>query len=111
LKIHGDLDALNKKLNQAIAARDKLASNGQQSAAANLDRVIGDLVQLQIHSSEGTLLHEAKLRSHLAYLAADIDLGYARPTAAEYSVFQQLDQEEKAGEQKLDAAIAAVSSQ
>jgi photosystem II stability/assembly factor-like uncharacterized protein len=110
LKIHADLDALNKKLNQAIAVRDKLASSGQQSAAANLDRVIGDLVQLQIHSSEGTLLHEAKLRSQLAYLAADVDLAYARPTAAEYSVFQELDQEEKAGEQKLDAAIAAASS-
>ena len=110
LKIHADLDALNKKLNQAIAVRDKLASGGQQSAAADLDRIIGDLVQLQVHSSEGTLLHQAKLRSHLAYLAADADLAYARPTAAEYSVFQQLDQEEKAGEQKLDAAIAAASS-
>ena len=110
LKIHADLDSLNKKLNEAIALRDKLASSGQQSAAADLDSVIGDLVQLQIHSSEGTLLHEAKLRSHLAYLAADTDLSYARPTSAEYSVFQHLDQEEKAGEQKLDAAIAAAGS-
>ncbi|MGC1106837.1 MAG: hypothetical protein WA876_09885 [Candidatus Acidiferrales bacterium] len=107
LKIHADLDSLNKKLNQAIALRDKFASSGQQSSAADLDRIIGNLVQLQIHSSEGTLLHEAKLRSYLAYLAADIDLSYARPTSAEYSVFQQLDQEEKAGEQKLDAAMAS----
>jgi photosystem II stability/assembly factor-like uncharacterized protein len=109
LKIHADLDSLNKKLNQALALRDKLASSGQQSSAADLDRIIGDLVQMQIHSSEGTLLHEAKLRSYLAYLAADIDLDYARPTQAEYDVFQQLDQQEKAGEQKLDAAMAAAN--
>jgi hypothetical protein len=58
-------------------------------------------------SSEGDSLHETKLRSHLAYLDSDIDLAYARPTPAEYSVFRQLDQEAKAGEQKLDAAMAA----
>lgn len=109
LKIHADLDSLNKKLNQAIALRDKLASSGQQSSAAELDRIIGNLVQLQIHSSEGTLLHEAKLRSYLAYLAADVDFAYARPTPAEYAVFQQLDQEEKTGEQQLDAAMASAS--
>ncbi len=109
LKIHGDLDSLNKKLNQALALRDKLASSDQQSAAANLDRIIGDLVQMQIRSSEGDLLHEAKLRSHLAYLAGDIDLAYARPTQAEYEVFQQLDQQEKAGEQQLDAAMASAN--
>ena len=109
LKIHADLDSLNRKLNQAIALRNKLASSGQQSTAADLDRIIGDLVQMQIRSSEGELLHEAKLRSHLAYLAADIDLAYARPTRAEYEVFQELDQQEKAGEQKLDAAIASAN--
>ncbi|HEV2288507.1 MAG TPA: YCF48-related protein [Candidatus Acidoferrales bacterium] len=107
MKIHVALDTLNQKINKAIAVRDKLVASGRASAAADLDREIGDLVQLQIKSSEGSLLHETMLRSHLAYLAADIDLSYTRPTAAQYAVFDQLDQEAKAGEQKLDAAIAA----
>jgi photosystem II stability/assembly factor-like uncharacterized protein len=107
LKIHADLDALNKKLNQAIAVRDKLASSGQQATAASLDRAISNFVQLKMSSSEGDVLNPSKLRGHLAYLSADTELAYARPTPAEDSVFQQLDQEEKAAEQKLDAAIAA----
>jgi photosystem II stability/assembly factor-like uncharacterized protein len=107
LRIHADLDALDRKLNQAIALRDELASRRQLSRAADLDRIIGELVQLQIRSSEGDILHETKLRSSWAYLASDVDLAYARPTPAEYSVFRQLDQEEKAGEQKLDAAMAS----
>lgn len=109
LKIHTALDALNKDINRAIAVREKLVSNGHASAAADLDREIGNLVQLDIKSSEGSLLHETKLRSYLAYLAADIDLAYARPTAAQHAVFEQLDQEAKAGEQKLDAAIEAAN--
>jgi photosystem II stability/assembly factor-like uncharacterized protein len=113
MKIHVALDALNKRINEAIATRDKLQSSKKhesaeaQKAIADLDREIGDDVQLQIHSSEGSLLHETKLRSHLAYLAADIDLAYAKPTPAQYAVFEDLDQQAKSAEQKLDAAIAA----
>jgi len=62
---------------------------------------------MQIASGEGDSLHATKLRSDLAYLDGDIDLAYARPTLAEYSVFQQLDRKAEAGEQKLDAAMAA----
>ncbi len=114
LKIHYALDTLDKTINQAIAARDTLEAAvkehhvAEAKAAAALDalnREIANLVQLDIHSSEGSLLHETKLRSHLAYLAADVDLAYAKPTAAEYSVFQYLDQQAKEGEQNLEAAI------
>ncbi|HTU33126.1 MAG TPA: hypothetical protein VMF66_04925 [Candidatus Acidoferrum sp.] len=116
LKIHNSLDELDKKINEAIAARDKLRAGIRDhrltqaqagSALADLDREIGDTVQLQIKSSEGTLLHEAKLHSYIAYLAADVDLAYARPTDAEQQVFDTLDQQAKAAEQKLDAAISA----
>ena len=114
LKIHAALDTLDKTINQAIAARDKLESAvkehqpTQEKAAAairDLNGEIGDLVQLDILLSEGSLLHETKLRSHLAYLAADVDLAYAKPTAAEYAVFLYLDQQAKEGEQALEAAI------
>ena len=116
MKIHNALDSLDKKINEALAARDKLETGIHQhrltggqagKALADLNREIGEVVQMQIKSSEGTLLHEAKLHSHIAYLAADVDLGYTRPTQAQEQVFEALDQEAKAGEQKLDAAIAA----
>jgi photosystem II stability/assembly factor-like uncharacterized protein len=118
LKIHADLNALNKKINQAIAAREKLeaavkqhsASESQpEKAIADLSHEIGDVVQLQIQSSEGSLLHETKLRSYLAYLAADIGLAYTEPTAAQYAVFEVLDQQAKAAEQKLQEAMNAAT--
>lgn len=116
LKIHTSLDELDKKINEAIGVRDKLEAGMRghhlteaqaRPALADLSREIGDAVQLQIRSSEGTLLHEAKLHSYLAYLAASVELGYVRPTAAQEQVFDALDQQAKAAEQKLDADIAA----
>jgi len=115
LKIHDALDGLDKTINQAIAVRDKLQTAVRQhhmteaqsgKAIEDLNREIGNLVQLNIQSSEGSLLHETKLRSYLAYLAADIDLAYKKPTPAQYAVFQHLNQERRTGTQKLEAAIA-----
>jgi hypothetical protein len=60
---------------------------------------------MAMKSSEGSLLFETKLRDHLAYLESDIDLAYARPTAAQEAVFQQLDQQAKEAERKLEADI------
>jgi hypothetical protein len=37
---------------------------------------------------------------------ADIDLSYARPTAAHYAVFHDLDQQAKESEKKLEADVA-----
>ncbi len=115
LKIHAALDTLDRTLNQAIALRDQLdgavaagtlTKTRAQPALNALDADIADLVALQIQSSEGSLLHETKLRSHLAYLAADIDLSYDRPTQAEYAVFDHLERQAQAGERKLHADIA-----
>jgi photosystem II stability/assembly factor-like uncharacterized protein len=114
LQVHGQLDTLDTTLNRAIDARDALRTavgsrrpnKAQARALAALDGEIGNLVQMQIQSSEGSLLHETKLRSFLAYLAADIDNAYAKPTPSEYDVYTELAQEAKAGEQKLEAAIA-----
>ncbi|HEX5206958.1 MAG TPA: hypothetical protein VFW10_04085 [Steroidobacteraceae bacterium] len=115
MQIHGALDTLDKTLDQAIAARQKLtaavahhrvAEDKAHDALAALDKAIGTYVQLDLHASEGPLLHETKLRSHLAYLAADIDLAYERPTAAEHQVFNDLNREAQTGEQQLKDAIA-----
>ena len=61
---------------------------------------------MAMKSSEGSLLFETKLRDHLAYLAADIDLSYDQPTASQYAVFRELDQKAREGEQKLEADVA-----
>ncbi len=118
-RIHATLNQLDVTLNRAIAMRDRLnaavVSHRVTPAKARpvlaaLDTTIHALVQLKIQSSEGSLLHETKLRSHLAYLAADIDLAYLRPTAAQYAVFEDLDHQATAGEASLNAAIARANS-
>jgi photosystem II stability/assembly factor-like uncharacterized protein len=105
-QIHGTLDTLDRTINRAIEIRDRLQHVGNASAAvAGLDSAIDGLVQLEIQSSEGSLLHETRLRSHLAYLAADIDLAYAAPTAAQRAVYAELAREAAAGEARLRAAM------
>lgn len=118
MKIHEALDSLDKKINQAMAVRERLEAGVRAhrlteaqagSALADLNREIEDVVQMQIKSSEGSLLHETKLHSYLAYLAADVEQGYVRPTQAQQDVFDSLDQQAKAAEQKLDTAVAAAN--
>ncbi len=114
LRIHASLDALDRTINDAIAARDRLhdalttrrvtGSQGQATLSV-LDRDIADVVQLNFQSSEGAVVYETKLRDHLAYLSAEADLAYERPTTAQYAVFDELDAQEKASVQTLEAAI------
>jgi photosystem II stability/assembly factor-like uncharacterized protein len=117
-KIHVALDALNKTINRAIDAREKLeaAVRGHKlteaqarPAIAALTGEIDNVVQLATQSSEGTLLYPTKLRSHLAYLAADIELAYTKPTDAQYAVFEELNKQAAAGEKNLEAAIDAAN--
>ncbi len=114
LKIHQTLDSLDRTLNQALAVRSRLekltvgrgrTARRATSAIAGLDRAISPLVQLNVQSSEGTLLHETKLRSHLAYLQADVELAYVKPTAAQVAVFEALAANAEQGEKALGAAI------
>ena len=114
-RIEADMNALNRDLNRALAAREKLqkavSSHGlaQRRAAPTEDALsesIDRVVQMKIRSSEGDSMQESKLHACLAYLVADIEIAYARPMEAQYAVFRDLDQQEKAGEQALDAAVA-----
>jgi photosystem II stability/assembly factor-like uncharacterized protein len=115
MQIHDALDSLDQTLNQAITLRDQLNAaidkhtvSGQKAndAVAQLTLAIGNLVQLDIQASEGDLLHETKLRSHLAYLASDVGLAYEQPTAAQYAVFKELDSQVRQGISQLRDAIA-----
>jgi photosystem II stability/assembly factor-like uncharacterized protein len=111
MQIHGTLDQLDRTVNRAIEARERLAASGKPGAAstiAALDAEIADLVQLGVQSDEGTLLHPVRLRSHLAYLAADIELAYAKPSAAQYAVSKELDAEANKGERKIDSVLASI---
>jgi photosystem II stability/assembly factor-like uncharacterized protein len=109
-QIQDDMNALNRDLNQALAARDKLeraVSSGHAPEAAStrdaLNAAIDALVQLNIRSSEGDMLHEAKLHEWLGYLASDIEIAWTRPNAAHYAVFRELDSQARAAEQKLES--------
>jgi len=115
MQIHAALDTLDKTLDRAIATRQRLqaavahhkvTADKAHAALAALDQAIGGYVQLEMDGSEGPLMHETKLRSHLAYLASNIDLAYEPPTAAERQVFEDLSHEAQTGEQQLNAAIA-----
>ncbi|HVA29123.1 MAG TPA: hypothetical protein VNF68_13155 [Candidatus Baltobacteraceae bacterium] len=106
LKIHAVQDELDRTVNEAVAARKNVA-NGS-APARQLDAAIGGVVDL-VHkqADEGALLYEARLRSFIAYLNAEIDTAYVRPTAAEYEVFDKLSADAASAETKLKAAISA----
>jgi hypothetical protein len=104
-KIHELQDELDRTVNAAIAARAKV---GAGSAAAQLDAAIGAVVDV-VHpqADEGALLYESRLRDFIAYLNAEVDTGYVRPTAAEYAVFQKLSADAAGADARLTAAMAA----
>jgi photosystem II stability/assembly factor-like uncharacterized protein len=117
-QIQDDMNALNRDVNQALAARDKLdqalsSAHAQQAASTRdaLNAAIDAVAQMNIRSSEGDMLHEAKLHEWLGYLASDIELAWARPTAAQYAVFHELDRQTKAVEQKLESLTAQAAQE
>ncbi|MBV9269847.1 MAG: glycosyl hydrolase [Candidatus Eremiobacteraeota bacterium] len=98
MQIRDTLDAMDRTLNDAIAARDRMPEGTRKSA---LDGAIDALVNLQTHSSEGPLSSGTRVRDHLAYLQSDVDYAYDAPTPAQYAVFAQLRREAVNGMSKL----------
>lgn len=114
LRIHNALNTLDQKINQAMDLRDqlrgaladhKVKATAARAALNELDREINTLVQMNIHSSEGDLLHQPRLHSLLAYLQTDIGMAYVRPKPAQYAVFRYLNRQAEAGEQRLQSAM------
>ncbi|MGO9851375.1 MAG: VPS10 domain-containing protein [Steroidobacteraceae bacterium] len=114
-QIEADMNALNQDVNRALAAREKLqkavsrrslSESRVASAVDTLNGAIDSVVQMKIRSSEGDTMQESKLHAYLAYLVADVEAAYARPTEAQYAVFRDLDQQAKAGEHSLMVAVA-----
>ncbi|MGH9605373.1 MAG: VPS10 domain-containing protein [Terracidiphilus sp.] len=115
MQIYDDLNTLDTDVNNAMAARgelqtavaDRTVSEAQAAGALDaLNTEIAAAAQLDIHSSEGELLHQVRLRGYLAYIAADIAWGYSRPTAAQYAVFRDVHAQTAEAEQKLKSGIA-----
>jgi hypothetical protein len=98
MQIRNTLDAMDRALNNAIAARNSMRDGARKAA---LDRAIDALVNLQTHSSEGPLSTGTRVRDHLAYLQSDVDYAYDVPTPAQYAVFAELHTEAVAGMAKL----------
>ncbi len=115
LRIHAAVDELDRNINQAIdmrrellqaIARHRLTGSKAKDALAALDHALDQVVQLDIRSSEGDVLHEMRVRSFLAYLQADVGLAYVQPTVAQLAAFDRLDRQARAGESKLQEAVA-----
>jgi hypothetical protein len=85
-RISNTLTALNTAINNAVGARPKLAA----AKRAQLDAVLAHVVQFDVHSSEGSLLHRLYLHAHLAFLMNELDLAYQAPTPAEYATYDEL---------------------
>jgi photosystem II stability/assembly factor-like uncharacterized protein len=110
-KITAQLDELDRTVNAALAARDALARRGKGGAIlASLDEQIANLVQFKQQSSEGALLYETRMRDYLAYLNADIDMAYDKPTAAQYAVWNELQASAKAAIAKLQETTASADA-
>jgi len=103
MRIHDTLDRLDTALNAAIAAEPKLPPSRRPA----LESAIDDLVYRGIHSSEGDELHESKLRTHLAFLANELETAYERPTVAEFATFDELQAQANTGIDRLHQTLAA----
>ena len=100
--IHDALTKLDGSIDAAKIAQRKLRAPER----ARVQSVIEDLAQFDIHSTEGSILHETKLRAHLAFLASELEMAYARPTSAEYAAFADLNAQAEAGETRLREALS-----
>ena len=85
-RISATLDTLNSTVNAALAQRATLSA----AKRAQVDSAIDDAVQFKVLSSEGDLLHELRVRDHLAFLMNSLDLAYQAPTPAEYATYNDL---------------------
>ncbi|MGH8232739.1 MAG: WD40/YVTN/BNR-like repeat-containing protein, partial [Rhodanobacteraceae bacterium] len=114
LKIHQELDTLDKALNEALDVRQQLQSamaahhveaTPGNNALSELNSEIDALVQMNIHSSEADAMHQPRLHGRLAYLQTDVGMAWVKPTQAQYAVSRFLQKQARAGEQQLQAAV------
>jgi photosystem II stability/assembly factor-like uncharacterized protein len=98
MEIHNQLDALNRAINDAMAARARVPASRRSAIDAELKK----LVEMRIQSSEGDLMHEVRLRDYLAFLMNELDTAYQAPTAAERQTWDDLRPQAQAAIARLE---------
>jgi hypothetical protein len=93
------LNMLNSTTNAALAKRAQLPAAKQ----AQLNREIGEVVELRFRSSEADVVYATRLRDYLAFQMNSLDLAYAAPTQAQQQAYDEL-------KAKTDEAIAKLKS-
>ncbi|HEX8756665.1 MAG TPA: hypothetical protein VF745_10030, partial [Steroidobacteraceae bacterium] len=116
LSLHQAIDQLDRQINAAIQAHQRLAqavaahrieASKAAAALAGLEKAIDSVVQRKVRSSEGDVMNEMRLRSFLAYLQSDIGLDYAMPDPAQIAATHRLEGDAQTAEAGLEAATAA----
>jgi photosystem II stability/assembly factor-like uncharacterized protein len=100
-QIHETLDSLNRAINAALAARQRLSPEKR----AQVDDVINGLVDFRVASDEGDVMFPTYLRDQLGFLMNELDVAYQAPTAAEASTYDMLRPQAEAAIEKLQALI------
>ncbi|HTU82785.1 MAG TPA: hypothetical protein VMF61_11685 [Candidatus Acidoferrales bacterium] len=98
-QILASIDRLDRTIETALTARDKMTA----AKRTEIDDEVGQLIEFRVHSSEADTLYPTKIREQLGFLLNSLEGAYARPTAAEYAAFKDLDGLAVAGEQRLNA--------
>jgi photosystem II stability/assembly factor-like uncharacterized protein len=102
-RISDTLQTINTAVNAAVAERNRLSPTKR----AQVDGVVDELVQFNVDSSEGDLLHELRIRDHLAFLMNSLDLAYQAPTKAEYATYDDLRGEADAALNRLRTILGS----
>jgi len=115
LTLHQTIDTLDRDINSAIETRQRLVKAiadhkvTASAAAASLNELhdaIDSIVQLNVRSSEGDVLHPMHLRSLLAFQQSNVGLDYGSPDAAMIDACNRLLSAARSGEARLQAATA-----
>jgi photosystem II stability/assembly factor-like uncharacterized protein len=93
------IDSLDRSIAAAMNMRSKLPA----ATRMQIDAEIAGLMLLNVHSSEADVLHPSKIREQLGFLLGSLEGAYARPTAAEYATYKDLESLASAGEARLRA--------
>lgn len=97
MQIYNSIDRLDRAIGAAMTARNSLVVTQRPQ----LDDAITQLTLLGVRSSEYDVVHPTKIREQLGFLINSLEAAYARPTAAEYATYNDLEAIAAAGEARL----------
>ncbi|MGH9487979.1 MAG: WD40/YVTN/BNR-like repeat-containing protein [Terriglobales bacterium] len=104
MRIYNAENQLDSALNDALAARSKLAAG--TADYASLSNGIDSLVNLRIQSSEGGLMFRARLHAWLTNIGKQVDQQFEAPTPGMVQVADMYIREATEGVARLHAALA-----